>query len=126
MHEAITAFLNPSTYHRCLLLVHADPHRLDQAASELAAAYGWPRLSLGQELSAALLAEPLARRPRLARRWLDARLRDVTDDTPLLCTQIDLLLTSLKLDPLRLLHDASRTTPIAVTWLRSYQADVLA
>jgi hypothetical protein len=128
MHDAITAFLTTSTYHPCLLLVHPDVHKLEDAANELAAAHGWPRLSVGRELSAVLLAEPPARRSGPARRWIEARLRELapTNGSPVLCTEIDLLFEpTLRLDPLRLLRDASRAARFVVAWPGSYDNNVL-
>jgi hypothetical protein len=129
MHDAIAAFLTTSAYYPCLFLVHSDVGRLEDAADELAATYGWPCLSVGRELSLALLSEPPARRSSAARRWMETRLREMVpkNGSPVLCTEIDLLFEpTLRLDPLRLLRDASRATRIVVTWPGSYEKDVLA
>lgn len=46
---------------------------------------------------------------------------------PILCTNVDLLFEpTLKLDPLRLMRDASRVTRLVVTWPGSYGDGVLA
>jgi hypothetical protein len=130
MHDAITAFLTASTYYPCLLLVHLDVRRLEEAASDLALTYAWPRLSVGRELGAALSSEPPARRSGAARRWLETRLREMVPASgaqAALCTEIDLLFEpTLQLDPLRLLRDASRATRIVVAWPGSYSGDTLA
>ena len=47
-----------------------------EAAGEVLSVYSWSRLSLDGELSAALGSEPVPYRPRAARRWAVARLRD--------------------------------------------------
>jgi hypothetical protein len=129
VHKAIAAFLTGSTYYPCLLLAHPDVRRLADAADELASTYGWPRLCIGRELSAALLPEPPARRPGAARRWVEIRLRELAPAgrSPVLCTEIDLLFEpTLRLDPLRLLREASRATLLVVAWPGSYADDVLA
>jgi len=129
MHDAITTFLSTRTYYPCLLLVGLAVRNLEDAASDLVSTYGWPCLSVGRELGATLLSEPPARRPGAARRWLEARLREVApaNGSPVLCLDIDLLFEpTLRLDPLRLLRDASRATRIVVAWPGSYTDDVLA
>ena len=124
MHKAITDFLRTS--HTCLLLVHPEVRRLEDAAAELPSAYGWPRLSVGRELSGELLSETVQRRPRKARRWMKARLGEMAPG-PVLCADIDLLFESrLELDPLSLLCDVSRVTRLVVTWPGSHVDGVLA
>ena len=123
MHDAVTDFLRSSQ--PCLLLVHPEVRRLEDVADELSSAYGWPRLSVGRELSAALLAGPPARRPHEARRWIKAHLGELAPG-PVLCTGIDLLFEPLlELDPLRLLCDAGRLTRLVVAWPGDYQDGVL-
>ncbi|MBC8449569.1 MAG: BREX-3 system P-loop-containing protein BrxF [Chloroflexi bacterium] len=125
MHKAIRAFLTTSDYHPCLLLVHPEVSRLERATEELASEYGWPQLRVGRELSAALLSQPPAGRSRLARQWMETRLRALAPG-PVLCTEIDLLFEpTLHLDPLRLLRQASRITRLAVAWPGSTSDDVL-
>jgi hypothetical protein len=120
MRNLITAFLNTPAYHSCLLLVHPDIRRLEDAASELVSLYGWPRLSIGRDLSAALLAEPSANYSYAARQWLETKLSQIAPG-PVLCTEIDLLFEpALKLDPLGLLRQASRVTKLVVTWPGNY------
>lgn len=110
----------------CLLLVHLDISRLESAANELLSTYGWPLLSVGQELGNVLLSEMPQRRSRAARQWMPARLGDVAPG-PVLCTEIDLLFDpTLELDPLGLLRDVSRMCQMLVAWPGSYRGDVLA
>ena len=124
MHNAVTDFL--CTFHACLLLVHPEVRRLEDAANELLSVYGWPGLSVGRELGAVLLSEPPARRSRTARRWIETRLGQMAPG-PVLCTEIDLLFEPmLKLNPLGLLRHASRVTQLVVTWPGSYLGYVLA
>ncbi len=124
MHNAITDFRRTS--HTCLLLVHPAVSRLEDAANELLSVYDWPRLSVGRELSPVLLAEIPQRRSRAVRQWMKTQLRNISSG-PVLCTNIDLLFDpTLKLDPLRLIRDASRVTRLVVTWPGSYVDDVLA
>ena len=123
MHDAVAGFLRSS--HTCLLLVHPEVRRLEDAADDSSSAYGWPRLPVGQALSAALLAEPPARRPHEARRWIKARLGEMAPG-PVLCTGIDLLFEpGLELDPLGLLCDAARVARLVVTWPGDYRDGTL-
>ncbi|MBU0705203.1 MAG: hypothetical protein KKC18_15240, partial [Chloroflexi bacterium] len=88
MHNSIADFLR--TPYPCLLLVHPDVHRIEDATDELLSTYGWPRLSVGQELGDVLLSESPQNRSRVARQWMPVRLGDVAPG-PALCTEIDLL-----------------------------------
>ena len=90
------------------------------------AEYDWPHLSIGRQLSEALLSELPERRSRTARRWITDFLGERSPG-PVLCTRIDLLFEpTLNLDPLALLRRASRTTRLVVMWPGSYENDVLA
>jgi len=110
----------------CLLLVHPDVHRLDEIAHDILSSHDWPHLSVGEELSAALLDEMPERRPLTASRWMKTRIRSLAPG-PVLCTGIDLLFEpALSLDPLRLFRDAGRITQVVVIWPGTYQDDVLA
>ena len=121
----IERLLAGTTYYACLLLVHPDPRELEERANRLHVAYGWARLPVGKELSAALLGEMPARRPAVAQRWLGDRLAELAPG-PVLCTEIDLLFEpSLLLDPLALLRCASRLARLIVAWPGSYADDVL-
>jgi hypothetical protein len=119
-------FLNSSPYHPCLLLVHPRIERLQAVADELLSAYGWPSLSIGRELSEALLLIEPKRRPQKAARWLEDRVNDFKPG-PLLCTDIDLLFEpSLTLNPMTLLQSASRITRLVTLWPGTYEQGTLA
>jgi len=123
MHNTVTDFLSMS--HTCLLLVHPEIQRLEDAADELLFTYGWPRLSVGRELSTVLLSETPQRRSRTAHQWMPTRLGEMSPG-PVLCTEIDLLFDpTLELDPLSLLRDAGRVARLVVAWPGSYQDGVL-
>ena len=123
MHTTVTEFLvSPQT---CLFLVSPDMRKLEDAANELVALYDWPRLPVGQELSEALLSESPQHRPHTANRWIKARLSEMAPG-PVLCAETDLLFElTLKLDPLRLMRDASKVTRLIVAWSASYTNNVL-
>ncbi len=105
--------------------MHPDIQALERAADSLARGRGWPRLSVGRELSAALLSEPPRDRPRVAARWLPARLAEMAPG-PVICSDIDLLFESaLSLDPLALLRAASRVTALVALWPGDFADDVL-
>ena len=124
MRDTITAFLSTSP-HTCLLLVHPEVRRLEDEAQELVAAYGWPCLAVGRELSARLLSEPQVQRSRTAHQWLRDRLSQMAPG-PVLCTEIDLLFDpTLRLAPLKLLRDISRYTQLVVAWPGSCANGVL-
>ncbi len=123
--DAVKSFLATQHYYPCLLLAHPDPMHLERVAADLAAAYGWPHVEVGRELSAALLAEPQAQYPGEARRWLASRLAALAPG-PALVTGIDLLLEpGLDIEPLLLLRRASRNTRLVVTWPGAYKQGVL-
>lgn len=124
VHNSIADFLRiPRS---CLLLVHPDIHRIKDATDQLLSTYGWPHLSVGQELGDVLLSELPQHRSRVARQWMPVRLGDVAPG-PVLCTEIDLLFDpTLELDPLGLLRDVSRLCQMVVAWPGSYRGDVLA
>ena len=126
MRNAVATFLATSGYYRCLLVVHPEIRRLEAAANELVSAYGWPRLSVGGEVSAVLRVVPPARYPRAASRCIDANVGQMAPG-PVLCTEIDVLFEpALKLDPLALLRQTSRQTALVVTWPGSYVDELLA
>ncbi|MCP4537842.1 MAG: BREX-3 system P-loop-containing protein BrxF [Chloroflexi bacterium] len=57
---------------------------------------------------------------------MKARLSEMAPG-PVLCTETDLLFEpTLKLDPLRLMRDASKVIRLVVAWSGSYTEDVLA
>ncbi len=125
LEDAIRQFLGARGATPCLLLVTPDVVRLERVAADLDLVYGWPRLSVGGGLSAALLHEPPARYPDVAATWL----QECTGEHqpgPALLTEIDLLFEpALRLDPLALLRRTSRTVRLFVAWPGSYAGDVL-
>jgi hypothetical protein len=126
MDSPIVDLVSAATYHPCVLLAHPDIGELARAAEALAARDGWLRLAVGQALSAALLAELPASRPRTASRWLATRLAELAPG-PVVCSEIDLLFTpAWELDPLVLFRNASRATRLVVMWPGTYTGDVLA
>ena len=114
LHSRLTEILSGSSTTYCILLVHPAIGTLEKTASELVTGYGWPHLSLGQALSADLMAVPLHERPYAAQHWLETRIRELRPD-PVLCTDIDLLFEpAFRLDPLKILLGISRTTHVIV------------
>jgi hypothetical protein len=67
MQNAVTDFL--CTSHACLLLVHPEVRRLEEAANELLSLYGWAHFPVGRELSTVLLSERPQLRSRAADLW---------------------------------------------------------
>src|SRR6266545_2970158 len=99
LENAIRRFLEARGTATCLLLVTPDVVRLESVAVHVAAAHGWPGLSVGADLSEALLREPPAAYPRVASAWLEQRTIELGPD-PVLLTEIDLLFEpALRLDP---------------------------
>jgi len=70
MHEPLADFVQSSA--TCLLLVHRDIATLECAVDEAWISYQWPRVSVGRELSAALLPEVVRHRSLAARQWARA------------------------------------------------------
>jgi hypothetical protein len=125
MDDSLPALLQPTWRHSCVLLVHPDIRTLEQAADSLVRRQGWPRLAVGEELSAALLAESPRDRPRGADRWFTSRLAAMAPG-PVLCSEIDLLFEpTLSLDVLALLRTASRPTRLVALWSGSFVDGVL-
>ncbi len=123
---AVSHFLASTPYHACLLLIHPEIVRLQTAVSYLTQTNNWPTLSIGKELSQALLPIAPRQRSRQARRILP-ELVSRHAPGPLLCTEIDLLFEpTLSLDPLALLREASRKVTLIVAWPGRYQNGVLA
>ena len=110
----------------CLLLVDADVWVMEAAVGRLLSWYGWPRLPVGRELSAALLPEPPRQRPRRVQPWMMARMVALAPG-PVVCTEIDLLFEpALELEPLVLLRRVSRVAKLVVAWPGSYADGALA
>ncbi len=109
----------------CVLLTHTDVGRLRAADDFLALRFGWPELSIGQQVSAALLGVAPRRWPRMVGQAMSHAISSLAPG-PILCGDIDLLFEpALELDPLRVLREASRLAPLVVLWPGEYQARVL-
>jgi len=122
----IQDFLAAKPYEACLLFVHTDPFRLEEAASQLEERCGWRRWPVGRELSAALLDTPANDRGLAAAEWFRAAV-DARRPGPILITDIALLFEpALHLDPLPLMRKASRRTPLIVAWPGAVEGDRLA
>lgn len=107
-NTAVSHFLAASPYHACLLLIHPEIICPKTAVSHLNQTHNWSILSVGLELSQALLPIPLKQRSRQAKRILPKLAKEYVPG-PLLCADIDLLFEpSLFLDPLMLLRQISR------------------
>lgn len=126
LDDALAHLLAPQGTKLCLLLVASHMDALVDAVAGLEARYGWPRLTVGRELSAVLLQEPPDARGRMAERWLQDQLRASTPG-PVLCSEIDVLFVpALHLDPLALFRRVGRVTRLVVAWPGSYREGVLA
>lgn len=114
---SLEQFLAYRPDHALFLLVHAQANHLTAAAQQLQHQYpAWRHLALSTTLALGLRDIAPARRPRQTPRLCATAIHSHTPG-PLLCTDIDLLFEpSLRLDPLRLLLDASRQTTLIVTW----------
>lgn len=123
--DEVAHLLASQLYYPCVLLTQADVGWLDAAGRTLAERFGWPVLSVGDQLSAALLDVASRRRPRVAGQALAEAVGRLAPG-PIVCSHIDLLFEpTLELDPLRLLREASRLAPMVVLWPGQYQARVL-
>ena len=124
LNAAIDRFLASRPLYPCCLLVHREIRALEGAAA-LLARRGWPVMSIGTVLGAALLDLDPARRPEKVFPVLS---RVVAEHKPglVLCVDADILFEpDLRLDALRLLRELSRTAPLVVTWAGGYAAGVL-
>ena len=126
MPHAVVEFLAEHPDAACVLLVHSDVQVIQRNAQDLAAALGAQPVSVGKELSGALLGEPAQARPRLARAWLLNTTTRLAPG-PVLLTDIDLLFEpAWALDPLALLRSASRSARLVVVWPGTREQDTLA
>lgn len=113
-------------YYPCVLLVHTDIGRLQDAAQELAQRTGWRELAAGRSLTASLAGQPPPRRGALAATALDRPLAELRPG-PVICTDLPLLFEpALELDPLALLRQWSRRLPVVAAWPGTYTAAGLA
>lgn len=125
VEDRLEAFLTSPARHRCLLLVDRDPVQLDLVAGQLTVQRAWERISMGRDLSSALMAVSSTARPRTAVQWVRRRL-DPPGSTPRICCDIDILFEpSLELDPLMLLRQSTQINGIVAMWPGSYGDDVL-
>ncbi len=125
LRSAIAEFVAAVAYQPCLLLVHPDVAVLERTTTAIAVEHGWSRLSIGRNLSGALLAEPPRRRGRAVQGYLTERLA-AAGPGPLLLADLDLLFEpGLELEPPTLLRRLSRTARLAVAWPGSYAGSVL-
>jgi hypothetical protein len=114
--DHLSRLLTSQPVYPCFVLVHPHISTLQTTAERLVDYYGWPMISIGTIVSQALLDVLPQRRPSQIRPVLHQALRH-TSTGPILCTDIDLLFEpSLSLNPLRLLRDGSRQTPLIVMW----------
>lgn len=118
-------FQEAQLYYPCCLLIHPNIYQLQRVAEQVTAWYNWPVLSIGTTLSSDLLFTPPTRRPQEVHRVLASAIHSFGAG-PLLCTDIDILFEpSLKLDPLRLLRDFSRSLMLVTLWPGMLQANTL-
>lgn len=126
MIEQIDMLLQRTTFYHCVLLVNSDVCRLQQHAEKLAGDKGWPILLMGRMLAEAILTVSPKQRSVEAQRVLRGLLSEAGPG-PVVCADMDLLFDpTLRLDPLRLLREASRETALVVAWPGSYSGSVLA
>jgi hypothetical protein len=113
---ALDRLADPVLPSSCLLIVHLEAERAVAAVRALTDERGWPEIEVGRELSAALLNIAPGQRPRSAIAWLRARFSDMGPG-PTVLTGIDILFEpSLELDPLALLRQLARVTPVVAAW----------
>lgn len=126
LFNIVQQFLAATTYEACLLIVHPDPLRLYEAIAQIELQLTQAAWPVGRELGAALLDTPANDRGPATARWFRAAV-DARRPGPILITDIALLFEPvLQLDPLRLLLDASRRTPLIVAWPGAVEGDRLA
>lgn len=119
-------FLHSRPYHAAFLIVHPDMGRLSETGAGLRDHYQWPTLSLSVELSQHLHDLPPQRRPSRIPQLCANILRDHAPG-PLLCADIPLLFEpEWRIDPLRLLLEASKSATLIIAWPGTYQGDALA
>ena len=123
--DEVAHLLARQLYYPCVLLTQTDVGRLDTAGRYLSERFGWPMLSMGDQLSVALLEIAPRRRPRVAGQAVAEAVGRLAPG-PIVCSYIDLLFEpTLELDPLRLLREASRLAPLVVLWPGQHQERTL-
>lgn len=122
----IQQFLAAPPYQACQLLVHPDPAQLNAIIVGLIDRLGWPEWRVSESLSAWLLDVcPVDRPTTVAHQF--RRAGALNTPGPVFVSDIALLFEpAFRLDPLRLLLDASRRKPLVVTWPGSVAGDRLA
>lgn len=112
-------------YFPCVVIAHPEVAILRTAQDYLMGHQKWQAVSVGGFLSEALLDIPFKRRQRVARQSFLEEIRQQVPG-PALCIDIDLLFEpSLALDPLALIRECSRQTPVVVMWPGEYKDKVL-
>lgn len=120
IQSVLVDFPQQSAYRKCCFFVSTDVERLQSVGQLITNWYAWPVLQVGANLSAKLLHTPVYERPRAAIAVF-TEFANASVPGPLICTGIDLLFEPLlKLDPLRLLLEVSRTTALIVLWPGSF------
>ena len=126
LQSAIDQFLAAQAFYPCCLLIHPDISVLEHAKTRVVTQRAWPVVSCATVLSEALLDVSAAQRSRAVPSVLRNAVQQQRSG-PVLLAEIDVLFEpSLSLDPLRLLRDISRTTPLVVLWPGSHINGVLA
>jgi hypothetical protein len=109
-----------------VLVVHVEPETATAAVRELARKHGWIALSVGLASSIELLNVPIKQRSRHIRQWLRNQVNS-TAPTPVALTGIDILFEpSLAIDPLALLRQMARLTPVIAAWPGTFDGQTLA
>jgi hypothetical protein len=123
---SVEQFLTHRPYQAVFLIVHPHIDRLQTAVNELQQRYRWPAIAVSEILAQPLYNVAPNQRPRQSARLFTGTLQQYAPG-PLLCHDIDLLFhPSLRLDPLRLLHDAGRQSVVVVAWPGTSDSNTLA
>jgi hypothetical protein len=121
----VAGVLAGDLYYPCVLLVHPVIATLRQAQVEITAHLHCPNISVGGFLCAVLSEAPIDSWQRTAQKSFLEEMR-CRSPGPVVCADIDLLCEpGLGLDPLRVLREGSRHTPIVVMWPGEYKDRVL-
>lgn len=125
MKAKVLEYLNGQPYYPCMLLVAREVALLEEATMALARDASWPLISVGAALSSELLTASPARWSRAARHGLRQLLSDVGPG-PTVLLHVDLLFEpALRLDPLAIFRDTSRSVPLVVAWPGDYDGSTL-
>jgi len=108
----------------CLILVHPQIKILETVFDHIRET-GISVINIGKELSEALIPVTVNERSRFVQKWLLDILTSIQTE-PVLCIHIDLLFEpSLKMDPLALFRQASRSKKMIVLWAGEYSPGTL-